>query len=670
MFISQEANPYYPHLFTPLDLGFTQIQNRVVMGSMHTGLEEDKSFERLARFYDDRAKAGVGLMITGGFSPNWRGTLMPLSSKLSNRSEVQKHQLITETVHQYNSKILLQILHAGRYAYHPFAAAPSAIKAPINPFYPWRLSQRGILATIKDFVRCAKLAQMAGYDGVEVMGSEGYLINQFIAKHSNRRKDNWGGLYQNRIRFPIEIIKGIRDALGPQFILMFRLSMLDLVPDGSTWDEVVILAQALEAAGVNLINTGIGWHEARIPTIASMVPPQAFTSLSAQMRAELKIPVVAANRINRPEQAEMLLAQGHADMIAMARPFLADSQWVKKASEGLRQEINVCIACNQACLDQVFKKQVASCLVNPSACHEQEFVFEPTITPKKIAVIGGGPAGLAFASEASKRGHRISLFEKENSLGGQFNIAKLVPGKEEYQYTIDYFVTQLQKYAVDVRLNHEPIIEEMSTFDEVVFATGIKPRTIELSGIHHPKVKNYLQAFASPSKLGAKIAIIGAGGIGIDLATRLVDAPGDFYQTWGIDLRVATQGGLVKPVLPSKHREIYLLQRKADKIGANLGKTTAWIHRIELKKHGVKVLTDLEYLHIDDAGLHFRQGDAIKILDVDDIIICAGQESARGFYTELLSQGKAVHLIGGASVATELDARAAILQATQLALKI
>ena len=668
--ISQAANPYYPHLFTPLDLGFTQIQNRVVMGSMHTGLEEDQSFERLARFYDERAKAGVGLMVTGGFSPNWRGTLMPLSSKLSNSSEVKKHQLITETVHQYHSKILLQILHAGRYAYHPFAAAPSAIKAPINPFYPWRLSQRGILATIKDFVRCAKLSQKAGYDGVEVMGSEGYLINQFIAKHSNHRKDSWGGAYQNRIRFPIEIIKGIRDALGPQFILMFRLSMLDLVPDGSSWDEIVILAQALEAAGVNLINTGIGWHEARIPTIASMVPPQAFTSLSAQMRAELQIPVVAANRINRPEQAEMLLAQGHADMVAMARPFLADSQWVKKASEGHRQEINICIACNQACLDQVFKKQVASCLVNPSACHEQEFVFEATAAPKKIAVIGGGPAGLAFASEAAKRGHRISLFEKENSLGGQFNLAKLVPGKEEYQYTIDYFATLLQKYAVDVHLNHEPMMEELSTFDEIVFATGIKPREIHLAGIHHPKVKNYLQAFASPSKLGAKIAIIGAGGIGIDLATRLVDSPGDFYQTWGIDLRVETQGGLVKPVLPLPHRDIYLLQRKADKIGANLGKTTAWIHRIELKKHGVKVLTDLEYLQIDDAGLHFRQGDEIKILDVDDIIICAGQESARGFYTELLTQGKVVHLIGGASIATELDARAAILQATQLALKI
>ncbi|NDH09739.1 MAG: NADPH-dependent 2,4-dienoyl-CoA reductase [Gammaproteobacteria bacterium] len=670
MSLRQQANIYYPHLFTPLDLGFTQIQNRVMMGSMHTGLEEDKSFERLAHFYEHRAKAGVGLMVTGGFSPNWRGALMPLSSTLNKASQVRKHQLITDTVHQYQSKILLQILHAGRYAYHPFAVAPSAIKAPINPFYPWRLSQRGIRSSIKDFVQCAKLAKSAGYDGVEIMGSEGYLINQFIAQHSNHRTDAWGGSYQARIRFPLEIIKGIRDAVGAEFILMFRLSMLDLVPQGSTWDEITFLAKALAKEGVNLINTGIGWHESRVPTIASMVPPQAFTQLTQHMRGELSIPVVTANRINRPEQAEMLIAEGYADMVAMARPFLADPEWVQKASEGRRQEINVCIACNQACLDQVFKKQVASCLVNPAACHEQE--FKPIASKKiqRIAVVGAGPAGLAFATEAAKRGHQISLFEKSAALGGQFNIAKLVPGKEEYQYTIDYFTTMLQKYEVDIHLNHEPDLAELLAFDEIVFATGIKPREIHIPGINHPKVKNYLQAFANPSLLGSKIAIIGAGGIGVDLATRLSASPSDFYQTWGIDLTVLTPGGLTQAVLPAHEREIYLLQRKAGKIGPHLGKTTSWIHRLELKKHGVKVLSNLAYLQIDDAGLHYRQDDKVKTLAVDDIIICAGQESEKGLYDKLLSQGKPVHLIGGASEAAELDARAAILQATKLALKI
>lgn len=670
MSLEQKMNPFYPHLFTPLDLGFTKIKNRVLMGSMHTGLEEDKSFERLAHFYEERAKADVGLIVTGGFSPNWRGTLMPLSSKLTNSKEQKKHQLITNSVHQYDSKILLQILHAGRYAYHPFAVSPSAIKAPINPFHPWRLSQRGIRATIKDFIRCAKLAKEAGYDGVEVMGSEGYLINQFIAKHSNKRVDSWGGAYQNRIRFPLEIIKGIRDELGQEFILMFRLSMLDLVPDGSTWDEIVTLAKALEAEGVNLINTGIGWHEARVPTIASMVPPQAFTKLTQEMRGELQIPVVAANRINRPEQAEMLIAQGHADMVAMARPFLADPQWVKKASAGKRREINICIACNQACLDQVFKKQVASCLVNPAACHEQEYKSTPVIHSKRIAVIGGGPSGLAFASEASKRGHHICLFEKSASLGGQFNLAKSVPGKQEYQYTIDYFIAMLQKYHVNICLNHEPTLEELLTYDEVVFATGIKPREINIEGIEHPMVKNYLQAFANTASLGQKVAIIGAGGIGVDLATKLVANPSDFYQNWGIDLRVETPGGLAPTVLPRHQREIYLLQRKSGKIGANLGKTTSWIHRLELKKNGVRVLKNLDYEKIDDLGLHYRQDGQIKILAVDNIVICAGQESERGLYDNLLSQGKLLHLIGGASVATELDARSAILQATQLALKI
>ena len=670
MSLSQEANLYYPHLFKPLDLGFTQIQNRVMMGSMHTGLEEDKSFDRLALFYEYRAKAGVGLIVTGGFSPNWRGALTPLSATLNNRSQLRKHQLITDTVHQYDTKILLQILHAGRYAYHPFAVAPSAIKAPINPFSPWRLSQRGIRATIKDFVQCASLAKAAGYDGVEIMGSEGYLINQFIAQHSNHRTDVWGGAYQARIRFPLEIVKGIRDAVGTDFILMFRLSMLDLVPAGSTWDEIVLLGQALAAEGVNLMNTGIGWHESRVPTIASMVPPQAFSPLTQHMRQLLPIPVVAANRINRPEQADMLLAEGYADMVAMARPFLADPEWVKKAAEGRRQEINVCIACNQACLDRVFKKQVASCLVNPAACHEQEFLSIKTKYPKRIAVVGGGPAGLAFATEAAKRGHQLSIFEQSAALGGQFNLAKLVPGKSEYQYTIDYFTSMLEKYAVNIHLQQAPSMTELLAFDEIVLATGIKPRELHLPGIKHAKVKNYLQAFANPAHLGSKIAIIGAGGIGIDLATRLTATPSDFYQTWGIDLAVTTPGGLAQPILLPHQRDVYLLQRKAGKIGAGLGTTTSWIHRLALRQHGVKVLTNLEYLYIDDAGLHYRQGEKIQTLAVDDIIICAGQEAELGLHDQLLSQGKSVHLIGGASAAAELDARAAIWQATQLALKI
>ncbi len=660
----------FPSIFQPLDLGYTSLANRIIMGSMHTGLEEEKNFNRLAAFYKERAQAGVGMIITGGFSPNWFGMLTPFSAKISNEKEAQKHEVLTETVHQYQSKIILQLLHAGRYGYHPWNVAPSAIKAPINIFTPWKMSKRGIYQTIKSFVHSAVLAKKAGYDGVEIMGSEGYLINQFIASRTNQRTDEWGGIYQNRIRFPLEIVKGIRQELGYEFIIVFRLSMLDLVSEGSSWEEIVILAKALEAEGVSLINTGIGWHEARIPTIASMVPHEAFTFVTKHLKKEIKTPLIAVNRINHPEQAENIIASKMADCVAMARPFLADPAWVEKARHGQSDLINVCIACNQACLDQVFKKQVASCLVNPFACREQEMVVDAVHRAKKLAVVGAGPAGLAFAKTAAQRGHQVTLFEKNSEIGGQFNLAKKVPGKEVYQASIDYFKAQLALLEVDIRLNTEANSERLKDFDEVIIATGVRPRIPNIPGIKNPKVMTYIEAINGIKPLGEHIAIIGAGGIGIDTATKLLHVPVDFYQEWGIDTKFSHRGGLVEPQHLPAVKSVSIFQRKKTPIGAHLGKTTGWIHRMVLKKQQVKVFNGVEYLKIDDVGLYFKQHQQEQMLAFDSIVICAGQEEEQTLYHALQKTKVPVHLLGGAYKAMELDAKQAIEQATRLALII
>jgi 2,4-dienoyl-CoA reductase (NADPH2) len=663
-----EPSERYPHIFRPIELSHITMTNRIVMGSMHTGLEEDPNdLSRLAAFYKCRAQAGVGLIVTGGFAPNWSGMLSPFSAKLSTRREMRRHALITDTVHQYDSKIVLQILHAGRYAYHPWSVAPSPIKSPITPFKPWRLTRRGVTSTIKSFIHCAELAKQAGYDGVEIMASEGYLINQFVSLQTNHRQDEWGGDFKNRIRFAIEIVQGIRERLGEQFIIVFRLSMLDLVPKGSAWPEVVELAKQIEQAGASVINSGIGWHEARIPTIASMVPAGAFVSLTQQLRQEVALPLIAANRINTPDKAEHILSSGQVDMVAMARPFLADPDWVEKAKIGHSHLINVCIACNQACLDQVFQKKSASCLVNPIACREMELVVDQTNQVKTIAVVGGGPSGLAFAKTAAERGHQVTLFEVSQVLGGQFNLAKRIPGKHEYQFTIDYYVAQLAKLEVKIYLNTKPDAIRLSHYDEVVFATGVKPRIPHITGIEHPKVLNYVQALSGEVSIGQKVAIIGAGGIGVDVATWLAGQTADFYQHWGIDLKVKQPGGLISAQSQLSERQITILQRKHARVGAGLGKTTGWIHRLELKHRGVKILSGVHYERIDDAGLHIRINDEPMLLDVENIIICAGQEENHDLYDSLHQAGQSVHLLGGAYKAIELDAKQAIEQATRLA---
>ncbi|MDQ5883823.1 MAG: 2,4-dienoyl-CoA reductase [Pseudomonadota bacterium] len=667
-FLHQES--FFPSLFQPLDLGFTTVANRVVMGSMHTGLEENKSFEALAAFYQQRAQAGVGMIITGGFSPNWWGMLSPLSATFSNYKDAQKHQLLTDKIHESDTKIILQLLHAGRYGYHPWNVAPSAIQAPINIFKPWRMSKRGIYRTIKGFSQSAMLAKSVGYDGIEIMGSEGYLINQFIATHTNQRTDEWGGSYQNRIRFPLEIVRAVRAAVGADFIIIFRLSMVDLIADGSSWEEVVLLAKALEMEGINLINTGIGWHEARIPTIASMVPNGAFTFVTEHLKKEVYLPLIAVNRINRPEQAEHIISSGMADMVAMARPFLADPQWVEKARLGQSHLINVCIACNQACLDQVFKRKVASCLVNPFACREQEMVSNTVHHPKRLAVVGGGPAGLAFAKTAAERGHYVTLFEKRNELGGQFNLAKKVPGKQEYQATIDYFMAQLEKWGVHIHLNCSATPQMLQDFDEIIIATGVHPRKPDILGIEHPKVMTYIDAIEGIKPLGKRIAIMGAGGIGIDVATFLLGKHQDFYQEWGIDTTLSQRGGLDKRQRKISSLNITLLQRKQTPIGAHLGKTTGWIHRQVLKNHEVKSISGVEYLQIDDKGLHYKLHHQQYLLAVDSIIICAGQESELQLYEKLRTRRSVIHRLGGAYQARELDAKQAIEQAVRLALII
>lgn len=664
---------HFQALFNPLDLGFTQLKNRVLMGSMHTGLEEDKpNLARLAAFYRERAESGVALMVTGGIAPDRAGRLAPFSAKLTTSKEQHRHELVTDTVHEAGGKIAMQILHAGRYGYHPFVLAPSPIKSPISPFTPWSMSVRRIKKTIQHFVRAALLAQKAGYDGVEIMGSEGYLINQFIVTHTNHRLDEWGGSFMNRIRFPVAIVRQIRESLGSHFIIIYRLSMLDLIEKGSSWEEVVVLAKAIEAAGATLINTGIGWHEARIPTIASLVPPGAFTNITKRLKPEISIPLITSNRINTPELANHLLESGAADMISMARPFLADAEWVLKARSGKEASINVCIACNQACLDRVFVNKTASCLVNPRACHEIELTYTNSKNPKKIAVVGGGPAGLAFASVASARGHQVSLFEQHATLGGQFNLAKKIPGKEEYQKSIDYYQQELEKFQVKIHLETKADSTLLEGYDHVVLATGVTPRIPNIPGVNHPKVMTYVELLEGAKIAGAKVAIIGAGGIGFDVAEKLAHKEHEslqaFYDEWGIDMTMHHAGGVMALGMIEKNSvELFLLQRKKEKFGKNLGKTTGWIKRLRLKHQSVTLLSGVEYERIDDEGLHIKHKDESRLLPVDSIIICAGQEELQALWAPLQEKGISVHLIGGAKKAMELDARHAIDEACRLA---
>jgi 2,4-dienoyl-CoA reductase (NADPH2) len=674
-------HPLYPHLFTPLDLGFCTLPNRVLMGSMHTGLE-DKSgdFPKLAAYFAERAAGGVGLMVTGGFAPNIAGWLKPFGSKLSWPWEVRKHRQITQAVHANDSRICLQILHAGRYGYHPLQVAPSRIKAPINPFTPRALSARGVERQINAFVNSARFARDAGYDGVEVMGSEGYLLNQFTAPRTNKRDDAFGGDATRRMRFAVEIVRRIREACGPDFILVYRLSMIDLVDEGLAWDEVVMQAKAVEAAGATLINTGIGWHEARVPTIATSVPRGAFTGITARLKPEVSLPLITTNRINMPDVAERILAAGEADMVSMARPLLADPAWVAKARASRTDEINTCIACNQACLDHVFANKHASCLVNPRACAETELNYLPTTAPKRIAVVGAGPAGLACATVAAERGHRVTLFDAANEIGGQFNLAKRIPGKEEFHETLRYFARQLERHGVDQRLNTRADAAALSAFDHVVLATGIVPRRVDFPGADHPKVVSYLDVLMGNVVPGRKVAIIGAGGIGFDVAEFLVHAPrrddagmpaldADKWRAeWGVDLAyTGNRGGLTPPRPTPPAREVWLLQRSDGKPGARLARTTGWIHRATLKAKRVQMLGGVEYLGVDDEGLHIRVAGEEHALPVDHIVICAGQEPFKPLAAALAGGTAIVHVIGGADVAVELDAKRAIAQASRLA---
>lgn len=670
----------YPSLFAPLDLGFTQLKNRVLMGSMHTGLEEyPDGAERLAAFYAERARHGVALIVTGGIAPAQSGVGMEGGATLNDARQVSHHRIITDAVHNEGGKIALQILHTGRYSYQPQLVAPSAIQAPINRFTPHALNHEEILQLIEDFARCAQLAREAGYDGVEIMGSEGYLINEFLALRTNQRDDDWGGNYANRMRFAVEVVRAVRQRVGNDFIIIYRLSMLDLVENGGTFAETVQLAQAIEAAGATLINTGIGWHEARIPTIATPVPRGAFSWVTRKLKGHVSLPLVTTNRINDPQVADEILARGDADMVSMARPFLADAEILSKAQSGRADEINTCIGCNQACLDQIFVGKVTSCLVNPRACHETKMPVVAATTQKNLAVVGAGPAGLAFAINAAARGHHVTLFDALGEIGGQFNIAKQIPGKEEFYETLRYYRRMIDVTGVTLKLNHYVAADDLLAFDEVILASGIEPRRPPIDGIDHPKVLTYLDVLRDKTPVGSRVAIVGCGGIGFDTAMYL-SQPGeptsqsiaDFCVEWGIDTSLQQAGGLRPegPHLARSPRQIVMLQRKASKPGEGLGKTTGWIHRTTLLSRGVKMIPAVSYQKIDDIGLHVLIGGEARTLEVDNVIICAGQEPRRELAEPLHAAGKTVHVIGGCDVAMELDARRAIAQGTRLALAI
>lgn len=669
----------FPTMMKPLDLGFTTLRNRVIMGSMHTGLEEaPDGLERMAAFFAERARGGVALIVTGGFGPNAEGATHPQTQLIQTEEDALKHRQITDAVHAEDGKICMQILHTGRYAFSPNSVAPSAVQAPINPFKPKELDEDGIEKQIQDIVQLAVHAQIGGYDGVEIMGSEGYFINQFLAQRTNHRDDRWGGEYQNRMRLAVEVVRRTREAVGKEFIIIYRLSMLDLVEGGSTYDEVLQLGKAIEQAGATIINTGIGWHEARIPTIATKVPRAAFTWVTAKFKKELSIPLITSNRINTPEVVEEVLARGDADMVSMARPFLADSDFVQKAAAGKSDEINTCIGCNQACLDHVFSGKMTSCLVNPRACHEIEMPFTVANETKKLAVIGAGPAGLAFATTAAKRGHQVTLFDSADEIGGQFNIAKQIPGKEEFYETIRYFAKQIEITGVHLELGRRVSAADLNNddFDQVILATGIQPRMPEIDGIDHSKVLSYLDVLRDKAEVGKRVAVIGAGGIGFDVSEYLshsgeatsqnIEA---FMKEWGVDMSLQSRGGVegvAADVTPSP-REIFLLQRKKSKVGAKLGKTTGWIHRSGLKNKGVNMIPACSYEKIDEQGLHIDIAGEKRVLEVDNVVICAGQDPLRELVDGL---DKPHQLIGGADVAAELDAKRAIDQGTRLALAI
>lgn len=667
----------YPNLLSPLDLGFTTLRNRVVMGSMHTGLEDRaRHIDRLAEYFAERARGGVGLIITGGYAPNRTGWLLPFASELVSSAQARRHRRITAAVHDAGGKILLQILHAGRYAYHPFSVSASSIKAPINPFRPRALSSRGVQTTIYDFARCASLAREAGYDGVEIMGSEGYLLNQFLAPRTNKRTDAWGGTAENRRRFPVEIVRRTRAAVGPDFIISYRMSMADYVEDGQSWDEVVALATEVEAAGATLINSGFGWHEARVPTIVTSVPGGAFVDISHAVAGHVSIPVVASNRINMPQAAEQILADTDVALISMARPLLSDPEWVLKAAADRADEINTCIACNQACLDHAFAHQEVSCLLNPRAGRETQLVLSPTRRARTVAVVGAGPAGLAAAVNAAQRGHHVTLLEANDFIGGQFDLARRIPGKEEFSETIRYFTTMLAKHGVSVRLGVRATVDELAGYDDVVLATGVAPRIPSIPGIEHPMVLTYAEAITGLKPVGKSVAVIGAGGIGFDVSEFLVTDSSptlnlkEWKAEWGAADPQEARGALVAPIPSPPAREVYLLQRSKGPQGTRLGKTTGWVHRASLKAKGVQQLSGVNYERIDDDGLHISIGSRRRLLAVDNVVICAGQEPVRDLEEGLRRNGIAPHIIGGAAMAVELDAKRAIRQGTELAARL
>lgn len=676
------TSSHYPHLMAPLDLGFTQLRNRAIMGSMHTGLEDRfYNYPKLAAYFRERARGGVGLIVTGGISPDRRGWLLPFGGTLNWYGDIFNHRKVTRAVHEEGGKILMQILHAGRYGYQPFVVSASAKKSPISKFTPKALTEAGIESTIKDYVRCAVLAQKSGYDGVEIMGSEGYLLSQFLCVRTNLRQDRWGGSIENRMRLPLEIVRRIRSAVGPNFILMYRHSILDLVEGGNSWDEVITVAQALEQAGVTILNTGIGWHEARVPTIVTSVPRAAFAGVAARLKQSVSIPVVASNRINMPDQAEAIISGGQADMVSMARPFLADPEFINKAASGRADEINTCIACNQACLDHTFANKRASCLVNPRAAYETELNYLKTAQRQRIAVVGAGPAGLSAACVAAERGHAVTLFDSSDKIGGQFKIAMQIPGKEEFAETLRYFGRRLQIAGVDLKLGRRVSREELLAqgYDHIIVATGISPRTPKIRGVEHPKALSYLDVLRDKKPVGQRVAIIGAGGIGFDVAEYLLHDPtialpvplAHWFAEWGVDPNARQHGGLIAPLAAHPVRQIYLLQRKNSKVGAGLGKTSGWVHRATLHRNHVKMLAGVEYQMIDDQGLHISVNGETRLLEVDNVILCAGQESL----TELMPDqanpanrsGPRFHKIGGAALASELDAKRAIREGAELA---